>query len=166
MTFRFTRLLHQTLLSGAICCASGAIAYPAVAAPQVSVDFTVQEKLGSAPGTVAPGKLKSSDISGCLSGTVATIGAKASVDGDSSIFTGTKVITCGSGDTLTLTYRARTSRCAAADSGTWKVTGGTGIFATAKGQGQLTGRFRLGTGAGTFCKSDGIDDHYTGKLQL
>ena len=81
-------------------------------------------------------------------------------------FSGTKVFDCGAGNSFTLKYRATTSDCRSTDSGNWKLIGGTGIFADAKGHGRLVGTHTLGDGTGTFCDNDGIDDHYTGKIKL
>ena len=68
-------------------------------------------------------------------------------------------------DTLTLAFRVQTSGCARTDSGVWQVTRGTGLFASAKGAGTLVGTYTLGNGPGSFCKSDGLNDHYTGRLE-
>lgn len=161
MIFQFVRSPLRALIIGVTALSMATSSQPAVAASQVAVDFTVHETL-----SVTTGSMISSDIPGCATATVATIGPTVSTSGKYTSFTGTKVINCGSGNTINVRFRARTLRCEATDMGTWKVTRGTGTFAGAKGQGELVGAYTLGRGAGTFCEYDGINDHYTGKMKL
>jgi hypothetical protein len=133
-------------------------AQPSLAA-QVSVDFTVHE----IPGT--QGKIIQGNLEGCAGGTVSTLNPGMTQNGPNATFNGTKLIDCGAGNTLTLIFRAKTSECLPTDEGAWKVASGTGLFASAEGQGKLVGTYFLGNGPGTYCNKDGIDDHYTGKLK-
>lgn len=137
---------------------------PASAAPPTSVDFTVNESLPVG----SPGDLVISDIDGCPAGvdSVVTSATTQTDTGPLTTFRGTKIVDCGEGDSFSLTFRATSSACSSTDSGTWKLTGGTGIFAGAKGHGSLIGTYTLLDGAGTFCDNDGINDRYTGKIKL
>ena len=137
-----------------------ALAQPAVAAQPVPVDFTVHETLP----TLTQGSIVRGHLEHCAAARVTTIRAGASQPGVS-IFNGSKKIDCGSGTTLTLAFRVQTSGCARTDSGVWQVTRGTGLFAGAKGAGTLVGTYTRGIGPGSFCKSDGLNDRYTGRLE-
>lgn len=139
-------------------------AAPASAAPPTSVDFTVNESLPLG----SDGDLVSRNNLDCpiSVGSVDTLTVTVTETGPLTHFRGTKVVDCGGSDSFTLTFRATSSACSSTDSGRWKVIGGTGIFAGAKGHGSLVGTYTLGEGPGTFCDNDGIDDHYTGKIKL
>lgn len=165
MRFRTTqRFLRALVVAATAVGTMAAGAAPATAAPPTAVDFTVDESLPL--GT--PGDLISSDVPGCAAGaaTVATPTATRTDSGPIAQFQGTKIFDCGGGNTFTLTFRVASSECSETDSGTWKLVGGTGVFAGAKGHGSLVGTYTLGAGIGTFCDNDGILDHYTGKLKL
>lgn len=157
MTFRSSRLLAAVLPLSLLCGVAATV--PGTAA-EVSVDFTVHESFQPA----ISGRMTSSDIEGCSVAKVTTLDPVVNTTGNTTTFTGTKVINCGDGNSFNLRYKAKTSNCDKTDSGTWKVTRGAGIFATAKGEGKLVGTHTLGSGFGTFCEKDGINDHYTGKL--
>jgi Na+/melibiose symporter-like transporter len=99
----------------------------------------------------------------CESGTTTDV-ATASTAGPVTTFDDLKTFTCQDGSgTFTLHIVARVIGCAATDSGTWKVVGGTGDYESLKGQGQLTGTYFGGTSS---CDAVGIVDHLTGKLKL
>jgi hypothetical protein len=162
MLDRISGRILRALAAAAILTGAVAMTSPVSAAPPTAVDFTVRESLPA--GT--PGVMISSDIAGCATATVATIDASRVDKGPITTFRGTKVIDCGGGDTFSLTFRARVRGCSPTDHGTWKVIAGTGAFSGAKGHGQLVGSYRYDGGAGTSCLTDGIDDHYTGRLKL
>jgi hypothetical protein len=151
------RLWRSLLVAAAGCGAMVLSGQPTVAA-QVSVDFTVREILGT------QGKIIQGNLEGCAGATVWTVNPGKSQNGPITTFNGSKKIDCGGGNTLTLIFRAKTSECLPTDEGAWKVASGTGLFASAEGQGKLVGTYFLGDGPGTFCNMDGIDDRYTGKL--
>jgi len=137
-----------------------AFAQHAAAAELQSVDFTVHETI---PLTV--GKIVRGHLPGCPHPTVRTIRAGSSQSGTDTTFNGSKKFYCGPGDSLTISFRVKTSSCQSNDAGEWKVTRGTGAFAAAQGQGRLVGTYTLASGPGTFCSNDGVDDRYTGTLQ-
>lgn len=132
---------------------------PASAASPL-VDFTVEETLPV--GT--PGSLVASDIPGCSSATVATTNATGSTKGPVTTFTADKSFDCGGGDTFTLSLVARVIGCAATDSGSWHITGGTGAFEGAHGGGRLVGTYTLGGAPSDSCSTDGINDNYIGVI--
>lgn len=136
-------------------------AAPSVAAQPTPVDVTVHETIP----TLTQGKIVRGHLDACTQVTVKTIRAGSSERGGVTTFNGSKKFDCGGGNTLTLAFSAKTSGCEETDNGSWQVVRGTGRFASARGQGRLVGSYTLGTGPGTFCKFDGIDDHYTGALQ-
>lgn len=133
----------------------------AVAGEVYNLDFVVHETLPRV--TIA--KMIRGGMKNCEAASVHSTTAGGSQRGDVFTFKGSKKIDCGSGNTLTLAYKVTTSPCKATDSGIWEVVRGTGIFAAAKGQGDIVGRYTFEGGKGTFCKNDGVDDHYTGKIQ-
>lgn len=137
-----------------------AVGAPASAAPSV-VSLSVDEAIpASTPGTIV-----SSSIPGCSSGTVGTVDASARPFGrDGMQFRGTKIVNCDSGATLTFTYVARYRSCdSAIDWGRWRIGGGTGSLAGARGGGFLVGTYT--GGSGTACNSTGITDNWVGLLR-
>ena len=145
-----------------ILCGLVSVTDTAIAATPVPVDFTVRESLPAA----IPGVMIASNLPGCPTATVATVDASRTDIGPVAIFRGRKIFDCGGGDTFTLRFRALSIGCSSIDVGTWRLNGGTGAYAGATGFGLLVGSYRLGGGPGTACLSDGIDDHYTGRLRL
>ncbi len=139
---------------------------PASAAPPISVDFTVFEPLSSEGGPTVGVVVDSDDFLNCLNGSVVTSMTTVTQTGPLTKFQGSKIVDCGGNNTLSLTFRAKASPCSSTDSGTWKITGGTGGFAGAKGHGGLVGTYKLDDGLGTSCDNSGIADRYTGKIKL
>lgn len=137
-----------------------AFAQPAAAA-QVPVDFTVHETLPA----LSLGRIVRGSLEHCAGATVKTTRAGGSEGGGVSTFNGSKKIDCGAGNTLTLAFKVQVAGCQKTNSGSWQVIRGTGVFASTRGQGRLVGTYTYRNGPGTFCKADGIDDRYTGKLQ-
>jgi len=163
MNRQMSSMLSKALLAGALVVGTASVGSTASAAPPTAVDFTVSETLPLA----APGVMIASDVPGCPNATVATSPTSATTSGPVTRFTGTKDFDCGGGNSFTLTYRASVRGCATTDSGRWKITGGTGVFAGAKGSGALVGTYwTTGGGPGDACVNDGIDDRYTGKIKL
>jgi hypothetical protein len=146
-------------LTAAVCGAMVLSAQPSAAA-QMLVDFTVHETNPNTQGEIIQGQLE-----GCPEPTVWTLNPGSSQSGPIMSFNGSKKIDCGDGNSLTIAFKVRTSECRPTAEGAWKVASGTGLFASAEGQGKLVGTYTLGNGSGTFCNKDGINDHYTGKLQ-
>lgn len=163
---RLGRRLAGVAGAAAMCAALVAAPTPAAAAPSASrIDLTVAETLAVTTGTV----ISDTGLAGpgCDGAVVLTSGVTITTAGDRTTFAGTKSIACGLG-TLTLAFRASVRDCSTTDSGTWRVTGGTGEFDGARGRGRLVGTYFGGSGpdAGTNCNSDGINDRYTGVLVL
>jgi len=128
----------------------------------VRVDVTVAETLPlSVPGEVTADS--GLEAFGCLGADVETFPASVTTRGDVTRFTGTKDIECADG-TLTISYRARVRGCATTDRGVWRVVGGTGDFAGARGGGRLVGTYT--GGAGNACDNTGIDDRYRGVIRI
>ena len=153
--------MHRVLavLTAAVLAATLMVAAaPAGAAPPTAVDFTIEETL-----EVSEGFLKAGDsIPNCESPVVTTENFRLGGGGDVRTFAGDKVFTCASGDTFTLSFNARVRDCSATDSGSWRVTGGTGAFAGLRGNGRLVGTYV----GGNSCGPTGIDDNYTGRFFL
>ena len=83
------------------------------------------------------------------------------------IFTGSKLVDCGDGNTFSFFYWAWTRECLRTDRGGWFITGGTGAFAGASGFGRLVGTFFNSDGSpATYCDNDGIDDRWRGTIRL
>jgi hypothetical protein len=120
-----------------------------------TVSFIVDVPFGGSETIIA------SSIPGCPSGTVTTTG-EVTFRGPIGRFFGTKVFDCGASGTFTLEYRASAFACSPTDSGTWKIRGGTGIYAGMSGVGHLTGTFY----GGEPCAPAGIVDAYTGTIRL
>ena len=159
MTIHFAKSKRDVLLGLSVV---GALMMPvqiSEAAQPVSVDFTVQETL-----LVTTGKTIESNIENCMTAKVKTTGVSITESDGVSTFSGNKRLDCGAGNTFTIHFSAKSVGCQKTDVGTWKVTKGTGVFASTTGEGKLVGTYTLGNGAGTYCKNDGIEDHYTGKL--
>lgn len=162
-TSRPARRRWAGLLGAAAVCASlVATPTPAEAAATVTrVDVTVAESLAVTTGTViSDGGL---DGLGCFDADVETSDLTVIERRDRTTFVGTKSIQCDEG-TLTLAFRASVRGCSTTDRGVWRVTGGTGDFADARGGGRLVGTYT--GGAGTSCDNTGIDDNYTGIIVL
>lgn len=134
---------------------------PLSAAQQASsVDLTVHETFSRTRGEVVRGH-----FDGCERVSIRTLQSGKSQRGGVATFTGSKRIDCGSGDTITLAFKVKTSECSKTNTGTWQVTRGTGQFESARGQGKLVGTYTYGDETGTFCHADGVNDRYTGELQ-
>lgn len=155
---RTRRSLLLALASGALL----ALSQPAAATQVLPVDFAVHETL---PSTTHGTLVGERPPEGCERAIVTTIRAGRSQRGDVVTFSGSKKLDCGSGDTLTIAFKVSVSGCGASNAGTWQVTRGTGRFASAQGQGKLVGTYTLGTGLGTSCNADGVNDRYTGQLR-
>lgn len=150
-----TVAVASALLTAVVAVGSAA---PTQAAERNVIDITVAETLPvDEPGEVV------SDLGleafGCLGAEVSTTPGRVVTRGTVTRFTGTKDIACTNG-TLTLRYRAWVVGCASSDFGRWRVTGGTGDFADARGRGFLVGSYT--GGAENACDNTGIDDNYTG----
>ena len=133
------RRMFRLALLASITMLITAFAPAANAAPPTSVDFTIQEVLPlSTPGTLVGGSIPS-----CATPSVATPSADLVVttNGNTTRFAGTKIFTCASGDTFTVSFSARVKDCSMTDSGTWRLTAGTGAFVDASGSGQLMGTY-------------------------
>jgi hypothetical protein len=131
-----------------------------MAANARSVAFTVHETIPITQGRIVRGH-----IEGCASPVVRTIRAGSSARGEVTTFSGSKRFDCGSGNTITLAFKVSVSGCDRANTGSWKIARGTGLFAGAQGQGKLQGTYTLGRRPGTFCSNDGVDDRYTGEFR-
>lgn len=136
-------------------------ANPAGAAPPTAVDFTIEETLDP----LSTGSLVAGSIPlGCDTPTVTTTGVRVGGGGDLRTFAAVKDFDCGGGDAFTISLNARVRDCSTSDTGTWRVTGGTGVFAGLRGSGRLVGTYFGGTGDS--CGPDGIFDNYTGRFIL
>lgn len=136
------------------------LSLPSAAEEAKRVDFTVQETLPQ----VTQGSIVKGGLDGCPSPVIRTTMAGSSQSHGAQVFNGSKKFDCGAGNTLTLAFRVSVSGCDSTSSGVWQVTRRTGSFAKAKGSGKLAGTYMLGKQRGTFCKADGLLDHYTGRL--
>ncbi len=154
------RRLARLLLTLSIVGASLAAAAPASAARPVGVDFTIAETIPVS----APGIMVSSNIPDCSTASVQTTSVNSRTIGAVTLFAGTKVIDCGSGDSITLNFRAIVIGCATTDFGGWRAVSGTGVFDGVRGRGLLIGTYQGGDG--TACTATGIDDRYIGRLHL
>lgn len=129
---------------------------PTEAATTSFIDVTVAETLAVTSGTV----IADSGL-GCSGGTVTTTSNPPVERGNVTRFSGTKQFDCGSGDTLSISFRVRARGCADRAFGGWRVIGGTGSFEDARGGGVLVGTY---TG-GNACTATGIDDRYRGVIR-
>ncbi len=140
-------------------------AVPTEAATTTRIDVTVAEPLPPVTDPTDPGFPSGSIVSdtglNCVPGTVATTSVSSSTRGQVTRFSGTKEFDCGADGTLSISFRARVRGCAASNFGVWRVVGGTGSFADARGAGILVGTY---TG-GDACTATGVDDRYRGVIR-
>lgn len=128
---------------------------PAEAAPPARIDVTVSETLPVTTGSVLGSGF-------CAGGTVSTGPVSVTTRRDVTRFSGEKVFDCGSGDTVTISFRARVRGCADSNRGSWRVVDGTGEFEDARGRGRLVGTYV----GGDACTASGVDDRYRGFVRL
>ena len=131
-------------------------------AETVGARLVVDEVLDPGP----MGAIVSSNLPNCSNGTVDTFASGATPIGDEGMrFRGTKIVRCASGDTLEFRYVATYLRAdSPIDWGRWRVTGGTGVYAGARGGGFLIGNY-FG-GSGTASDNAGITDNWIGVIIL
>ena len=145
------RALRTGLLLAVVSALAALVATAALAASRTQVAFTVQM---SGFG----GALITSTIPNCATATVGTPEAGWFFHGQVGHFYGQHSFDCGDGNTFTVSYIAHSAGGSVTNTGTWKVIGGTGMFARLAGNGTLSAN---GTpGADTFL------DIYTGTMLL
>ena len=145
--------LSAALLSGL----SPLLAAPASAAgasESISIVSTVDFATGSETFVAEGGGL-------CRSGTAFVSNGPYIRERGVSTFLLNKGFTCDDGSgTFFVELRVWYSPCAATDRGVWTVLGGTGAYASLKGQGQVVGTYT----PGPCSDATGLVDHYTGRL--
>lgn len=154
-----SRILASLVLTVALT-GSVAVAAPAAIAAQgattrVTISSTTDFTTGAETFVAQGGGL-------CPSGTAfVSNGVFTREHGQIAEFLLDKGFTCADGTgTFFLRLRAWYTPCEPTDSGVWTVIGGTGAYATLKGQGQLTGTYRPGPCA----SAAGLTDVYTGRM--
>lgn len=139
----------------------GAATLPAAKAAEIhALDVTVHETLPPSGGKVVRGR-----FDGCAAVVVRTIRSGGSTWGDVKTYNGTKKVDCGSGNSLSISFKVTVAGCSTTSSGSWQVRRGTGRFASAEGGGKLVGTYTYQNGPGTWCQADGINDRYVGELR-
>jgi hypothetical protein len=124
---------------------------PAAASPPSQLTLTVTTPAIPGPGTFA------ADAVVCLGGTTSDVGF-VSGGATVTVYHSDKTFVCTDGSgTFTVSLVARRVAGAAGTTGTWKIAGGTGDYASLKGSGKLVGTDQSG---------GGIVDVFTGKAKI
>lgn len=153
-----TRLISLVLFVATVVGLSPAIAE----ARPTFIDVTIRETVPLTSGALVAGS-----IPGCAGPSVDTGPVTVTERPRRRAFAGSKTINCADGSTISLDFRVSRRGCADTNFGRWRVTGGTGAFADARGGGRLIGSYTDNApGGDPTCGDDLIDDRYIGRIRL
>jgi hypothetical protein len=144
-----------TVVAGAVAAAAEGPT-PSSPRPWTTVTMTVDFPWDG----VTPETIRASTLTGCVPGDgVTTTLSPDRFQGNVAIFTGSKTLACAGGD-VTLAYRVLRVGEATSASGTWVVTGGSGLYDGLAGGGLLVGVYTYDD----LGQRSGIVDSYTGRV--